>query len=157
MTATAEWMSDGLCNYEGDPDDWYAGQTDHGEATRAEGMQRADNAKAICGRCVVKHQCLQVALNTREPWGIWGGLTAGERARFHNTGRLPDSPAPIRSGLTFSQTVALLREHGLDETRPIVPQIREIAPRIGISFTAARAAWDRHRKKLKAEGEATAA
>jgi WhiB family redox-sensing transcriptional regulator len=36
-------------------------------------------AKAICARCPVQQQCLDTALRTKEPTGIWGGLTAAER------------------------------------------------------------------------------
>jgi WhiB family redox-sensing transcriptional regulator len=34
-------------------------------------------AKALCARCPVKRPCL--VAGAREPWGIWGGLTARER------------------------------------------------------------------------------
>jgi WhiB family transcriptional regulator, redox-sensing transcriptional regulator len=30
-------------------------------------------AKAICSRCTQQDACLQVALDSREPWGVWGG------------------------------------------------------------------------------------
>jgi hypothetical protein len=36
-------------------------------------------AKAICGTCPVRVPCLAFALATREPHGVWGGLTAEER------------------------------------------------------------------------------
>lgn len=36
-------------------------------------------AKAICGRCEVRQDCLDSALNAGENWGIWGGLTPRER------------------------------------------------------------------------------
>lgn len=40
---------------------------------------REARAKAICARCVVRVECLEYALRTREPHGIWGGLNEGER------------------------------------------------------------------------------
>lgn len=36
-------------------------------------------AKAICGRCPVVAQCLTWAVETRERYGVWGGLTTRER------------------------------------------------------------------------------
>lgn len=36
-------------------------------------------AKAICAECPVRIECREHALETREPYGIWGGLTAAER------------------------------------------------------------------------------
>lgn len=31
-------------------------------------------AKRICGACPVKKECLEWALNSKEIWGVWGGL-----------------------------------------------------------------------------------
>src|SRR5579872_1945603 len=36
-------------------------------------------AKAICGGCPFRAPCLAFALATRQPYGVWGGLTAEER------------------------------------------------------------------------------
>ena len=33
----------------------------------------------ICGVCPVKVDCLDYAMEIREPYGIWGGLTESER------------------------------------------------------------------------------
>lgn len=37
-------------------------------------------AKQICATCPVMNECRAHALEVREPYGIWGGLTAVERA-----------------------------------------------------------------------------
>ncbi len=51
----------------------------------AERRTREDNAKRICTTCSVRDQCLDYALNTKEAYGIWGGLTEIERrARQHS-------------------------------------------------------------------------
>jgi len=42
-----------------------------------------DHAKRICARCEVRLDCLALALRTPNLDGIWGGLSARERARFH--------------------------------------------------------------------------
>jgi WhiB family transcriptional regulator, redox-sensing transcriptional regulator len=45
----------------------------------AERRLREDKAKRVCAVCQVRRQCLEYALATREPYGIWGGLTELER------------------------------------------------------------------------------
>ncbi len=42
----------------------------------------ADAAKAICRQCPVREECLEYALATRPPEGVWGGLTPIERHRL---------------------------------------------------------------------------
>jgi WhiB family redox-sensing transcriptional regulator len=39
----------------------------------------AGPAKAVCESCSVRSSCLEFALATREPEGIWGGYTFVER------------------------------------------------------------------------------
>jgi len=46
---------------------------------RVEREARERRAKAICAVCPVREPCLAVALDTREPHGIWGGLNETER------------------------------------------------------------------------------
>lgn len=36
-------------------------------------------AKALCGDCPIREQCLEFALANNEAYGIWGGLTPQER------------------------------------------------------------------------------
>src|SRR6476659_5362224 len=45
-------------------------------------QRRIDAAKAICGGCVVVHDCGTHALTVQEPYGIWGGLSESDRARL---------------------------------------------------------------------------
>jgi WhiB family transcriptional regulator, redox-sensing transcriptional regulator len=54
-------------------------------------------AKAICSRCMVREQCLELAVRREEPWGVWGGeifvdgkVVAVKRRR----GRPPVHPRP---------------------------------------------------------------
>lgn len=46
---------------------------------RQERREREAAAKDVCGRCAVVDDCLAYALEARERYGIWGGLTADER------------------------------------------------------------------------------
>lgn len=47
--------------------------------TVKEKRDREDKAKAVCEICPVKKDCLEYALDAKEPYGIWGGLTELER------------------------------------------------------------------------------
>ncbi len=68
LEAPPDWHRQAACKDVPDPDIFYPerGQTD-------------DEAKAICGDCPVRAPCLEWALETDEPFGIWGALTARER------------------------------------------------------------------------------
>ena len=44
-----------------------------------EKAEREMRAKGICATCVVRSDCLDYAVEIREPHGIWGGLNENER------------------------------------------------------------------------------
>ena len=46
---------------------------------KADRLERERRAKAICGECPARQECLEYALEIREPHGIWGGLNEAER------------------------------------------------------------------------------
>ena len=46
---------------------------------RVEKRRREARAKEICASCSVLEACRQQAIERREPYGIWGGLTEQER------------------------------------------------------------------------------
>jgi WhiB family redox-sensing transcriptional regulator len=46
-------------------------------------------ARALCGGCAVRDQCLQHALAVDEPRGIWGGLNELERRRLQKRVKRP--------------------------------------------------------------------
>ncbi|MDQ3781538.1 MAG: WhiB family transcriptional regulator [Actinomycetota bacterium] len=39
-------------------------------------------AKAICAICPVREDCLNYAISTNQPEGVWGGMTGPERRRL---------------------------------------------------------------------------
>ena len=43
--------------------------------------RQVEKAKALCGACAVRRQCLQYAISGDEVDGVWGGLTGDERSR----------------------------------------------------------------------------
>lgn len=63
---------------ETDPDAFYP-------ESGGEGRAVAKQARRVCRGCELIDPCLKWALDTAEPFGIWGGLT--ERERRAVTGR----------------------------------------------------------------------
>ncbi|MFF3213706.1 WhiB family transcriptional regulator [Streptomyces sp. NPDC002886] len=66
----------------------------HPAGERGEDREERDAAaKRVCADCPVRAACLEHALRTREPYGVWGGLTEEERrtllVRSRRTGRSP--------------------------------------------------------------------
>ena len=59
------------------PADLFFGMDD--AESSAERRTREDKAKSVCFTCQVRDECLEYALSTKEPYGIWGGLTEIER------------------------------------------------------------------------------
>ncbi|MGH3355889.1 MAG: WhiB family transcriptional regulator [Nocardioidaceae bacterium] len=39
----------------------------------AESPAQVERAKTLCVRCPLRVECLEGALERREPWGVWGG------------------------------------------------------------------------------------
>lgn len=54
-------------------------------------VRREETAKGICRECPVLDRCRQHAMTAPEPYGIWGAMTARERAAV--LARTP-TPAP---------------------------------------------------------------
>ncbi len=69
-----EWQLLGACR-EADPTLFFHPEGERGPARAA----RETAAKAVCGRCPVVEQCRAHALATREPYGVWGGMSENER------------------------------------------------------------------------------
>lgn len=64
------WSVDTPCA-QADPDAWFP----------EKGGSPAE-AKRICADCDVREQCLQWALDNKEHWGIWGGMSEHDRRRI---------------------------------------------------------------------------
>ena len=65
-----EWMGRGICA-SADPDFWFPPKGSTGVP-----------AKLLCEGCPVMTECLQYALDNREPWGVWGGTSERDRRRM---------------------------------------------------------------------------
>ena len=71
------WQSDAACR-KADPNLFFGPQHEPREVKAA----REIKAKAICATCPVRAQCLEFAIETNEPFGVWGGLNELERRRL---------------------------------------------------------------------------
>jgi len=84
-----DWWADALCRNEGIPTDLFYGSEDE---TVGERNLRIEMAKAVCGRCGVRTNCLESARNGDER-GIWGGTTENERWRVESAAE-PEAKEP---------------------------------------------------------------
>lgn len=74
------WQFEGNCFLQENVDEtlFFHPEGERGPARAA----REAAAKAICEGCPVKQQCLDHSLRTREPYGVWGGLSENEREQL---------------------------------------------------------------------------
>lgn len=57
----------------------------HPEGERGPRRRGRDaEAKSVCEACPVLMACRAHALEVREPYGVWGGLTEAEREELHD-------------------------------------------------------------------------
>jgi len=71
-----DWRELALCT-QVDPELWFPVK---GESPAA--------AKLLCGRCEVRAECLEFALDSNEQFGVWGGLSSDERRALRRRRRL---------------------------------------------------------------------
>lgn len=72
-----EWNADARCRT-ADPELFFHPIGERGSDHDA----RDRNAKAVCAGCPVRVQCGEWALERREPYGVWGGMTEDERRKI---------------------------------------------------------------------------
>jgi WhiB family transcriptional regulator, redox-sensing transcriptional regulator len=73
------WAVRGACQHNHDPELFFpiaSGGPAAGQVARA---------KAVCGGCPVRGECLEFALETGQDFGVWGGTTADERRRMRRS------------------------------------------------------------------------
>lgn len=73
-----DWTESAACRTRGSSDFY----PPLGGENRTERLARERRATAICATCEVRNDCLSHALRHDERYGIWGGLTDGERQRL---------------------------------------------------------------------------
>ena len=110
-----EWQRSGACRGRDST------QFFHPEGERGASRTRRElAAKAVCRSCPVRAECAAHALVAREPYGVWGGFTEGERLRLLETDWEAFSDS-ARGQVDILRLEARLRRHPL----PLVPRPRE--------------------------------
>lgn len=69
---SGDWRTSALCQ-QVDPDLFFPVAHTYGWRKQTEA------AKRVCGRCPVRQACLEWALETGQPAGVWGGMSEQER------------------------------------------------------------------------------
>ncbi|WP_168583307.1 WhiB family transcriptional regulator [Gephyromycinifex aptenodytis] len=73
-----EWQFLGACRETG-PETFFHPEGERGSNRR----ERDARAKQVCSTCPVIRECREHALEVREPYGVWGGLTEAEREAIY--------------------------------------------------------------------------
>lgn len=73
MTFTQAWVDRAVCKQTADPEAWWT-------------VNITAEVRQICCGCPVRSECLQYAFDNNERYGIWGGLSEGERASLKSEG-----------------------------------------------------------------------
>jgi WhiB family redox-sensing transcriptional regulator len=96
MTTTAdylaEWWSLAACR-SADPDLFFP------IVTSGPAQAQIRRAKAVCARCVVRHDCLRYALAAGPVQGVWGGTSEEERRLLRRREQKARARAARRSSL----------------------------------------------------------
>lgn len=140
-----------------------AGPACRDDPERAYDDNRIAEAKAVCLRCPVLATCRGLAMQVREPWGVWGGLTVAERERHHAgaaivacagcgldcvpaTGGLCSACAPAKAKPIAGGTVSMDANRGLITSLSLDGwPVPDIAALIGCNRESVRQAqirWD---------------
>jgi WhiB family redox-sensing transcriptional regulator len=69
-----DWQVNAACRGT-DTSNFYHPENERGPSR----VRREMSAKAVCAVCPVLDDCRRWALAAREPYGVWGGLSADER------------------------------------------------------------------------------
>jgi WhiB family transcriptional regulator, redox-sensing transcriptional regulator len=111
-TASATWMPLGACQDE-DPELFFP------IGSSGPAVSQVKAAKAVCGRCTVRQECLSYALRSLQADGIWGGTTGEERLALRKmvARHRPEQAARRASPTPSCQTAAV----------PAAPQVDPLA------------------------------
>lgn len=103
-----DWRDDGNCRT-ADPNVFFP------EGRGGKVVEQTRRAKKVCARCPVVSECLEWALDTGQPSGVWGGLSEGER----NALREAQKPEETASERCFSQQAWIEQQlaHGATQRR----------------------------------------
>lgn len=138
-----------------DTETWFPLATANQHRVSVVVQAQTEQAKAICANCPVRQKCLDWALTTPEPWGIWGGLTEEERAAMRRPGLTQREAASARAAeeaqrrAARDEQVRMLAKQQIYSDREIAKQlgigdettVRRIRRRLGIPTRPRRLVW----------------
>jgi WhiB family redox-sensing transcriptional regulator len=111
--------------------------TEDPELFFAEAPADVEAAKALCQGCSARAECLEGALERREPWGVWGGelllrgtVVPRKRPRGRPRKDDPGFDAPVTVGKAREQAALLLR--------------RDVEPLARARSTSGHGLWPEH-------------
>jgi len=81
LNLPGDWRMHGICGE--DPEMWFPGSNDQLGITAA---------KAACHNCPVIAECAKWALDTQQPYGVWGGMSEQDRAQELKRRQAPPRP-----------------------------------------------------------------
>jgi hypothetical protein len=101
-----------------------------------------DSAKRVCEPCPVRDECLEYALDNREPFGVWGGLSTRERDTLE--GWKYGDPLP-RIRYTVGRVVADATREQAEQSFAYAVEhgTQQAAWRYGVAQTTLRKIWDK--------------
>lgn len=138
---TGDWRDDAECRV-ADSDLFFPiGSTDLAKA-------QTRQAKQICGRCAVRAECLDWAVNTKQVTGIWGGLAEDERREL----------MAIQGDAAW--VWCLDRQDLIEQRRAEGATVRGLAEEIGVRYELFRKVikyFEFERNTLAAAGQGVAA
>lgn len=120
LTRNYDWRDDANCRTT-DPDIFFP-QGRGGQIT-----EQTEQAKGVCGRCPVREACLDWALATGQPTGVWGGLSEEERRD-----RARRDQEPILRCLEEQEHIEARRAAGVG--------MRDLAQELGVPYETLRRA-----------------
>ena len=74
-----DWQLSGACRTVS-PEVFFHPEGERGSARK----RRDEQARQVCLGCPVLNECRTHALQVREPYGVWGGITEDDRERTYD-------------------------------------------------------------------------
>ena len=95
-SAGGDWSSSAACG-SAEPDLFFP------VSASVSNLTQVTQAKALCGICLVRRECLDFAVRTRQMHGVWGGMTEEERyplIRARQEASQPPVPGTARTSVS---------------------------------------------------------
>ncbi len=88
------WREDAACRAADAAEAFFPG------GDRGQTLTMTNAAKAVCGGCAVRIDCLLYAIETKQEYGVWGGATEPERRKLRRKIKSAKTPDAVWDILT---------------------------------------------------------